>query len=165
MTSALKGGVWSAPRPGRFTPGKDPVPIVQESGLAPRPIWTCAKNLAPTGIWSPDRPAHSQSLYRLRYPGIYSNLKIKLKLNTLLQVQGIMHYLNFDILVILYFTKFPWGFKLKLAEWRLRDDGGGGDVLENKLKMWMAENQMQIKKANSNINKCNTQFKKFKKYE
>jgi hypothetical protein len=25
-------GGWSAPRPGRFTPGKDPVPIVQEAG-------------------------------------------------------------------------------------------------------------------------------------
>jgi len=28
VTSALDGGVWSTPRPGRFTPGKDPVPIV-----------------------------------------------------------------------------------------------------------------------------------------
>ena len=28
----LDGGRWSAPRPGRFTPGKDPVPIVQEAG-------------------------------------------------------------------------------------------------------------------------------------
>jgi hypothetical protein len=28
-TSALGGGGWSAPRPGRFTPGKDPVPIIQ----------------------------------------------------------------------------------------------------------------------------------------
>ena len=27
-TSALDGGGWSTPRPGRFTPGKDPVPIV-----------------------------------------------------------------------------------------------------------------------------------------
>ena len=27
-TSALDGGWWSAPRPGRFTPRKDPVPIV-----------------------------------------------------------------------------------------------------------------------------------------
>ena len=27
-TSALDGGGWSAPRPSRFTPGKDPVPIV-----------------------------------------------------------------------------------------------------------------------------------------
>ena len=31
-TSVLDGGGWSAPRPGRFTPGKDPVPIVQEAG-------------------------------------------------------------------------------------------------------------------------------------
>jgi len=28
LTSALYGGGWSTPRPGRFTPGKDPVPIV-----------------------------------------------------------------------------------------------------------------------------------------
>jgi len=28
LTWALNGGGWSAPRPGRFTPGKDPVPIV-----------------------------------------------------------------------------------------------------------------------------------------
>ena len=51
-----------------FTPGKDPVPIVQEAGWAPGPVWTGAENLAPTGIRSPDRPAHSQSLYRLSYP-------------------------------------------------------------------------------------------------
>ena len=55
------------PRP-LFTPGKDPVPIVQEAGWAPRPVWTGAENLVPTGIRSPDRPARSQSLYRLRYP-------------------------------------------------------------------------------------------------
>jgi hypothetical protein len=59
----------SAPRPSRFTPGKDSVPIVQEAGWAPGPVWTCAKNLAPTGIRSPDRPSRSQSLYRLSYPG------------------------------------------------------------------------------------------------
>ena len=28
LTSALDGGGWSTPRPGRFTPGKDPVPII-----------------------------------------------------------------------------------------------------------------------------------------
>ena len=55
------------PRP-LFTPGKDLVPIVQEAGWAPGPVWTGAENLAPTGIRSPDRPARSQSLYRLRYP-------------------------------------------------------------------------------------------------
>jgi len=33
----------SAPRPGRFTPGKDPVLIVKEAGYAPRPAWTGAE--------------------------------------------------------------------------------------------------------------------------
>ena len=28
LTSTLDGGGWSTPRPGRFTPWKDPVPIV-----------------------------------------------------------------------------------------------------------------------------------------
>ena len=67
-TSVLDGGGWSAPRPGRFTPWKDPVPIVQEARWAPGPVWTGAENLAPTGIRSPDRPARSKSLYRLGYP-------------------------------------------------------------------------------------------------
>ena len=56
-------------RPGRsLPPGKDLVPIVQEVGWAPDTVWTGAKNLAPTGIRCPDRPARSRSLYRLRYP-------------------------------------------------------------------------------------------------
>ena len=50
-----------------FTPWKDPVPILQEGGWAPGPGWTGAENLALAGIRSPDRPAHSQSLYRLSY--------------------------------------------------------------------------------------------------
>jgi hypothetical protein len=48
-------GVSVTPRP-LFTPGKDPVPIVQVTGWAP----------GPDSIT--DRPARSQSLYRLRYP-------------------------------------------------------------------------------------------------
>jgi hypothetical protein len=64
---ARRGGR-SPPRPGRFTPGKYPVHIGQEAGWAPGPAWTYAKNLAPTGIRSPDRPARSQSLYRMSYP-------------------------------------------------------------------------------------------------
>ena len=53
--------------PAAFTPGKDPVLIVQEAGWAPGPVWMGAENLAPTGIRSPDRPARSESLYRLSY--------------------------------------------------------------------------------------------------
>jgi hypothetical protein len=59
--------VKATPRP--FYPRVRPVPIVQEVGWAPGPVWTGAENLAPTGLRSPDRPAISESLYRLLYPG------------------------------------------------------------------------------------------------
>ena len=42
--------VRSTPRP-HFTPGKDPVPILQEAGWAPGPVWT-GDNLVPTRIRS-----------------------------------------------------------------------------------------------------------------
>jgi hypothetical protein len=54
--------------PRRFSPGNDPVHMVQEAGWVTEPVWTGAENLAPTGIRSPDRPACSESLYRLSYP-------------------------------------------------------------------------------------------------
>jgi hypothetical protein len=59
--------VSTTPRP--LTPGKDPVLIVQEAGWAPGPVWTCAKNLAPTGIRSPDRPARSSVAIPTELPG------------------------------------------------------------------------------------------------
>ena len=37
------------PRP-LFTPWKDPVPIVQEAGWAPGPVWKGAENLDPSGF-------------------------------------------------------------------------------------------------------------------
>ena len=51
------------------------MPIVQEAGWAPGPVWTGAENLAPTGIRYPDRPVHSQLLCGLRYrPTIFCNI-------------------------------------------------------------------------------------------
>jgi hypothetical protein len=35
--------------PAAFTTGKDPVPIVQEAGWAPGPVWIGAENLASPG--------------------------------------------------------------------------------------------------------------------
>ena len=58
--------VSSTPRP-HFTPGKDPVPILQEAGWAPGPVCTGGKS-RPHRDSMPDRPARSQSLYRLSYP-------------------------------------------------------------------------------------------------
>jgi len=56
MTTELEGGEGSASRPGRSLA---PVPILQEAGWAPVPVWTGAENLASIGIRSPDRPARS----------------------------------------------------------------------------------------------------------
>jgi hypothetical protein len=50
-----------------FSPGKDPVPIAQEAGWAPGPVWRGMENRAPTGNQSLDHPACSKSLYQLRY--------------------------------------------------------------------------------------------------
>ena len=63
------------PRP-LYPPGKNRYPLYRRLGGHPGPVWTGAKNLAPTGIWCPDRPAHSESLYRLSYTG---NSKVKVK--------------------------------------------------------------------------------------
>jgi hypothetical protein len=58
--------VSSTPRP-HFTPGKDPVPILQEAGWAPGSVWRGGKS-RPHRDSILDRPARSQSLYRLSYP-------------------------------------------------------------------------------------------------
>jgi hypothetical protein len=57
-TSALDGGEWSASRLGRaLPPGKEPpVPIVQEAGWDPEPVWTQRleeKSSAPAGDRTP----------------------------------------------------------------------------------------------------------------
>ena len=79
-------GVSVTPRP-IFTPGKNPVPIVQEAGWAPGWVWTGAENLAPTGIRSPDHPACIQSLYRLSYPAqiqcSFTNIKSRITVQIL----------------------------------------------------------------------------------
>ena len=57
--------VSSTPRP-HFTSGKDPVLILKEAGWAPGPVWTGGKS-RPHRDSIPDRPARSQSLYRMSY--------------------------------------------------------------------------------------------------
>jgi len=55
-----------------FTPGKDLVPILQEAGWAPGLVWMGGKS-RPHRDWILDRPARSQSLYRLSYqPSLYN---------------------------------------------------------------------------------------------
>ena len=47
LALALDGVGGSTPRPGRFTPGTDPMPIVQEAGGTPGPVWTGGEYVAP----------------------------------------------------------------------------------------------------------------------
>jgi hypothetical protein len=74
LTSALVGGEWSASRPGRFTPGERAPGAHWIGCVDPRAslddmekwkfLTQPGLELRPVG-----RPAHSQSLYRLYYPG------------------------------------------------------------------------------------------------
>jgi len=69
MTAALEGGEWSAARPGRtLPPGKDPVPILQEAGWTPAPVWTGGKS-RPHRDSIPDRPARISFAIPTELPG------------------------------------------------------------------------------------------------
>ena len=71
MTTALEGGEGSASRPGRnLPPGKTRYPLYKGLGGPQGRSGQVRKISLPTRIRSPDRPARSQSLYRLRYPAL-----------------------------------------------------------------------------------------------
>jgi hypothetical protein len=74
LTSALVGGEWSASRPYRFTPGKEPRYPLIVGWVGPRASLDGVKKRKFLTLFGLElrlfsRPAHSQSLYRLRYPG------------------------------------------------------------------------------------------------
>ena len=47
--------------------------------MDPGPVWMCPEDLSHTHIRSPDRPARSEWLYRLSYPGPQYNGHAKQK--------------------------------------------------------------------------------------
>jgi len=61
-------GMWPTPRPGRLTPEMTRYPLYRALVVPTAFLGGCG-NFFPAGIRSPDRPARSQSLYRIRYPG------------------------------------------------------------------------------------------------
>jgi hypothetical protein len=97
-------GVSVMPRP-LFTPRKDPVPIVQEAGWGPGPVWKGAEYLGPTGIRSPDRPTRSLSLYRPCYPAHLDQWMIPPKQGRCLLPEQIMKSL---IQIFNECRKAPW---------------------------------------------------------
>ena len=58
MTAALEGVSGQQHAQAAFTPGKDPVPILQEAGWAPGPVWMGGKS-RPHRDSILDRPARS----------------------------------------------------------------------------------------------------------
>jgi len=69
MTAALEEGEWSAARPDHtFTLWKDPVPILQDAGWTPGPVWTGGKS-RPHRDPTPDRPARSSVAIPTELPG------------------------------------------------------------------------------------------------
>ena len=71
---------WSKPRPGRFTPWKEPVALEWEVGWATEQVWTGPEKLVSIGIRRRDRPACSKSLYRMNDPSPVSRLVVSDKL-------------------------------------------------------------------------------------
>jgi hypothetical protein len=79
MTTALERGEGSASRPGRsLPPGKTRYPLYRRLGGPQGRPGQVRKISPPTEIRSPDRPDHSQSLYRLSYQAHNSTLNIGL---------------------------------------------------------------------------------------
>jgi hypothetical protein len=71
MTAALEGGERSAARPGRtLPPKKEPVPVLQEAGWAPGPVWTGGKS-HPHRDSIPELPARSSVAITTELPGPY----------------------------------------------------------------------------------------------
>jgi hypothetical protein len=76
LESSLWKRLWTCRKTAALYPQeRDPVPIVQEAGSAPRSAWTGVENISPTGIRSPERPARSESLYRLSRRGAIETIK------------------------------------------------------------------------------------------
>jgi hypothetical protein len=55
--------------PAALSSGKTRYPLYRRQGGPQSRSGRVRKNSLPTGIWSPDCPARSESRYRLRYPG------------------------------------------------------------------------------------------------
>ena len=81
------------PRP-HFTPGKDSVPILQEAGWAPGPVWTGGKSRphrdsipdlpAPSSVAIPtELPGHSEGVYEVPLLDTEFNMDIILKKDAL----------------------------------------------------------------------------------
>jgi len=59
---------------------RDPAPICQDAWWASGPVWTGRDNLAAVGVGTLDRPACSESLRLLSYPGCLYSVRRRLSI-------------------------------------------------------------------------------------
>jgi hypothetical protein len=125
--SALDGGELSAWRPGRaLPPGKGPpVPIVQEAGWAPEPVWT-QRLEEKSGIEprSPGRPARSQTLYWLSIP--------------IWNVASFWHLMIMNLLLKLFSVEW-WIWWIWTFTWRYWRIALITQIMQNRWKPWRNE--------------------------
>ena len=90
-----------------FTPGKDPVPILQEAWLAPEPVWTGGKS-RPHRDSIPDRPSRSSVAIPTELPGP-TCCSIILK-----KCRG--DGLDFDLVLERHLFEFPATFSIRSVQ-------------------------------------------------
>jgi len=93
--------VSSTPRP-HFTSEKDPVPILQEAGWAPGPVWTGGKSCPHQGS-IPDRPALvSRHTDRATRPTVLLGTNIYVAFDTWRNIQNFNYLKKIKILLSFY---------------------------------------------------------------
>ena len=90
--------VSSTPRP-HITPGKAPVPILQEAGWAPGPVWTGGKS-RPHRYSIPDRPGRSSVAIPTELPGTHTYTYI---ITYIILYYAMLYYIILYYVVILYY--------------------------------------------------------------
>jgi len=90
ITSAPDEGGWSTPPPGRFTHGKEARCLLYRRLGGPQDRYGRVRKISPPPGFDPrDRPARSESLYRLSAPGLY--IYFMRRIQKQLRVPAIQH--------------------------------------------------------------------------
>ena len=109
--------VSSTPQP-HFTPGKDPVPILQEAGWTPALVWTAVKS-RPHRDSVPDRPARSPVPIPTELPGPLIYIYIYLYSKTpwrVFKLPFLQFYISLSYVLLLFFILYPSFFHLSFPE-------------------------------------------------
>ena len=89
-------GGWPAPHHGSFTHGKDPLPIEQEAGRTPVPVWTGVENIF-------SDPARKTTLLRSTIGGSFIGFRrreIFRLCNSVIPLRDTQCHMNVDLMLM-----------------------------------------------------------------